>query len=1080
MAIQQSFNVQPALVRAAQIDGELVVVGTDRSVQAWARTQNTSFEKLDEVPLPSGVRSIEVVRGLAYVVGEEGWLRILDFRNPAAPRVLSRSKLDAHELLVSGGQVLATGPAGVSLLNLPQAVPATAAGLVTVGQPAMTLTAFRGGALVAAGASGVQAVDVTRSAVPVLAGQLFTGSDVQQVERIGRDTFVLDGTAIRFARETTAGTLTSDNTETQGLQQALGSIDRLAVARDRLWAISTSGAVKTIQWPRVGPGESLILGSAAFDVAGDERHALVALGNHGAAIVGVAPSGQIRRSGTLPVTASAVALEGALAVVGGPSSLSVFELTDDASPELLGTVPTSGPVQRIRLEGRLAIISEGAAGVELWHLPAGAPAVRLMHVPASNAHDAIVAAGRLLVADTLEGNQGAVRAYMPPAAAVPSVRIATPANYSVVEAGTNVVVSALAGGIGLDDAELVVDGVASAVAEEAGMKARWTVPAGSAAGQRHELRFRVRGAGGMEALSSPLTLTVLPPETQTPSVSLTAPTEGTTIASGAAVTVRARRTEGIAPVFVSARLGTTYLGELGQSPSDPMVFESVFRAPMTSAPETLPLTVLLVDGAGRTAEASVQVSLGVDNNAPGVPSGLPTQLRAEPAVNPINLQATDDGVLWIELEKDGELIAHSQESIGTASLHHALLLPEDSVGQQVTLTATAVDFMGRRTPVSQSYVVAVDGVPPTVNFGSYQPPLSAFEGASINIYASASDPDSDVASVKLYANGVEFASSIGHYVSASYLLPKLSEQSSVVFRAVATDRSGRTTAVERTTTLQANPAPELTYTMTPNPALRGEIVRICARARDNSSIEHFSASVDGEALLGSVSCGAQCVDICADKLMELSAMQVVVESTATDDLGATASGSDVFQVNENQPPLATLRPITSMSVGIETSLSGTWDDERVRLAWAEFRVNGVRVGSRIETPYRGYGVTRGYTPNSSGVVRVSLVVQDSLGLQSETYQDVNVIEPLYPADTTDVIAADDFRFEGMDIVVRGSDRLRIDGTHAFKNLYIQGNAVVTHSPAGGVGANHLDLHVEGEVRIDSSATIDVSGHGLSL
>src|SRR5215217_3888563 len=116
-------------------------------------------------------------------------------------------------------------------------------------------------------------------------------------------------------------------------------------------------------------------------------------------------------------------------------------------------------------------------------------------------------------------------------------------------------------------------------------------------------------------------------------------------------------------------------------------------------------------------------------------------------------------------------------------------------------------------------------------------------------------------------------------------------------------------------------------------------------------------------------------------------------------------------------------------------------------------------------------------PALTGTAEVCLFAEDRMGLVGQSCQSVSVVEPQQPTEITEVIAANDFRFENQDIVIKGNKVLRIDGAHTFRSLYVLDTATVTHSAHGVSGQNGMDLTVTHEVRVASGARIDVSERG---
>ncbi|MCK4658828.1 MAG: hypothetical protein KAV82_04835, partial [Phycisphaerae bacterium] len=81
--------------------------------------------------------------------------------------------------------------------------------------------------------------------------------------------------------------------------------------------------------------------------------------------------------------------------------------------------------------------------------------------------------------------------------------------------------------------------------------------------------------------------------------------------------------------------------------------------------------------------------------------------------------------------------------------------------------------------------------------------------------------------------------------------------------------------------------------------------------------------------------------------------------------------------------------------------------------------------------------------------------------------------------TTDVlIAADDWQYDGEDIIVQGCS-VTIDGAHSFNSLTIENNGVVTHSYNGANPDYMLDLAISDYVQVDLGSRIDVTGRGYT-
>jgi len=79
--------------------------------------------------------------------------------------------------------------------------------------------------------------------------------------------------------------------------------------------------------------------------------------------------------------------------------------------------------------------------------------------------------------------------------------------------------------------------------------------------------------------------------------------------------------------------------------------------------------------------------------------------------------------------------------------------------------------------------------------------------------------------------------------------------------------------------------------------------------------------------------------------------------------------------------------------------------------------------------------------------------------------------------TNATIAAGNTTYDGQPIIVSNCT-LTVNGPHSFASLQVISNAVLTHSAApNGEASNLLSLTIAGNLGVDSSSEIDVSGLG---
>src|SRR5262249_30684999 len=109
--------------RAAARSGDVYLVATDTRLFLGIPASPTGGGGfgVGSLLLPSGVRSMALAGGTAYLACEDGLLRAVDVRTPAHPRLLDLRPGDATGVTVSGGLLLLSGPTGLEVRKLPVA-----------------------------------------------------------------------------------------------------------------------------------------------------------------------------------------------------------------------------------------------------------------------------------------------------------------------------------------------------------------------------------------------------------------------------------------------------------------------------------------------------------------------------------------------------------------------------------------------------------------------------------------------------------------------------------------------------------------------------------------------------------------------------------------------------------------------------------------------------------------------------------------------------------------------------------------------------------------------------------------------
>src|SRR5262249_42294863 len=161
----------------------------------------------------------------------------------------------------------------------------------------------------------------------------------------------------------------------------------------------------------------------------------------------------------------------------------------------------------------------------------------------------------------------------------------------------------------------------------------------------------------------------------------------------------------------------------------------------------------------------------------------------------------------------------------------------------------------------------------------------------------------------------------------------------------------------------------------------------------------------------------RCLQICQAFLVPSQSVVAVV-GNAVDGDGTPATATQQYTVAPNQPPVAVIQPVSDLVVGKVAQLTGTVTDDESPLHWAEFRVNGAVVGTRVNNPPSGASIQAVFAPTTAGTATIELFAEDKFGVVGSA----SVQAPVAPSDptgVTDVISETDFRWDNTDLVVTG-------------------------------------------------------------
>src|SRR2546425_565089 len=247
----------------------------------------------------------------------------------------------------------------------------------------------------------------------------------------------------------------------------------------------------------------------------------------------------------------------------------------------------------------------------------------------------------------------------------------------------------------------------------------------------HTLTATARDATGNTATSAPVTVSVSNADSTPPTVAITAPPAGASVAG--TIAVAASATDNVGVVGVQFRLDGANLG--GEATVAPY---SVSWNTTTALNGTHILTAVARDAAGNsTASAGVSVTVvNGDATPPLVSITSPLNGATVSSVVTISAMASDNvGVVGVPLTLHGALpIAEATVAPYTVSWNTTTALNGTH-----TLTAVARDAAGHSTP-SAGVSVTVNNAPPTPPVVSIASPLTGATASSVaTIAATASD-----------------------------------------------------------------------------------------------------------------------------------------------------------------------------------------------------------------------------------------------------------------------------------------------------------------------------------------------------
>jgi hypothetical protein len=361
-----------AVGTAATADARAIVVRGD---YAYVADGEDGLRVLDvsapRSPLLLGTRrmteasAVALSGSYAYVADRTRGVKVIDVSETRnIPRVATFDTSDARDLAVRGRRLfVADGPGGLKVYDITRLTSPSLVATVPAAD-ARSVALMGNLALVADAPTGLRVVDITEGAAPSLLAT-FSLPGVSTVAGVDGFAYLADGTSSitvvscedpahpsLFTRHPAAGAA------------AVSVVDRVAY-------VAGSAGLETLRIQIQGRSfrvASCATGSKAFDVTVDGRWAYVAGHAEGLRVVDVADPLRVTDASlaaTLPSRfAQRVSVQGTVAgIADGSAGVKIVDVTRPAAPVELAAYRTGGTANRVVLAGHLAWVAAGSQGV---------------------------------------------------------------------------------------------------------------------------------------------------------------------------------------------------------------------------------------------------------------------------------------------------------------------------------------------------------------------------------------------------------------------------------------------------------------------------------------------------------------------------------------------------------------------------------------------------------------------------------------------------------------------------------------------------------------------------------------------
>jgi len=470
------------------------------------------------------------------------------------------------------------------------------------------------------------------------------------------------------------------------------------------------------------------------------------------------------------------------------------------------------------------------------------------------------------------------------------------------------------------------------------------------AGAMDELRVynRVLSAADISTL---YTIAAPAPDTTPPTVSMTAPSAGSTVAG--TVTVSANATDNVGVVGVQFKLDGANLGA------------EVTTAPYTTSWNTAlaaigvhTLTAVARDAAGNTATAPA-VSLTV--------VGKPTITSFTPTSGPVGTMVTISGT-----DFTGVTAVTFNGVNGDPFTVTSATAIQDSVPMGATTGPLSVTTTGGMATSASVFTVVNDATPPAVSITA--PVAGATVTGTITVSVSAAD-NVGVVGVQFKLDGANLGAEVTAVPYTTSWNTAVAAIGAHTLTAVARDAAGNTaTATAVSVTVADTTPPAVSMTAPSAGSTVSGTISVSASATDNVGVVGVQFKLDGANLGAEVTTAPYLVSwnptLATNGAHNLTAV-------ARDAAGNTATSVaiSVTVLNDTTPPTVSMTaPAAGATVGGTITVSASATDD-VGVVGVQFKLDGVNLGSLITAaPYTLAWIT---TTASNGAHTLTAVARDA-------------------------------------------------------------------------------------------------------